>query len=223
MDCPLCSSSMILRTARRGRNSGRQFWGCSRYPACHGTRPTIGETVKRPLYHSISSQFHRVTRRSFSRYQILKISILFVVALIGTVLHFAVPIVGNTPSRLPSSGSIEIIDGDTIRSDGKVYRLVGFNAPEAGSGASCEQERILAAKATRRLHELVVAGTVELDPVRCACQPGTEGTDRCNFGRACAILKARGQDVGSTLIAEGLAEKYVCGLTSCPRRKNWCN
>jgi len=103
-----------------------------------------------------------------------------------------------------------------IRSDGKVYRLVGFNTPEAGLGADCEQERMLAAKATQRLRQLVGAGGLELEPVRCACQPGTEGTDRCNFGRLCAILRAQGQDVGSTLIAEGLAEKYVW-------RKNWCN
>ena len=29
---------MALRTARRGRNPGSQFWGCSVYPSCTGTR-----------------------------------------------------------------------------------------------------------------------------------------------------------------------------------------
>jgi len=38
-ECPLCNSSMVLRTARRGTNAGQDFWGCSRYPKCHGTRP----------------------------------------------------------------------------------------------------------------------------------------------------------------------------------------
>ena len=223
MDCPLCSSSMVLRTARRGRNSGSQFWGCSRYPACRGTRAASGETIKRPLYFSLSPQFLRLTRPSFSRYQVLKITSLLLVALLGAILYFAASIVGNTPSLEPISVSMDIIDGDTIRSDGKVYRLVGFNTPEAGVGASCEQERMLATKATQRLRQLVAAGGLQLEPTRCACQPGTEGTDQCNFGRACAILKVRGQDVGSTLIAEGLAEKYTCGLTSCPRRRNWCN
>ena len=33
---------MRLRTARRGLNAGSQFWGCSGYPACRGTRD-IGE------------------------------------------------------------------------------------------------------------------------------------------------------------------------------------
>lgn len=36
--CPQCGSSMVKRTARRGRNAGGQFWGCSRYPSCKGTR-----------------------------------------------------------------------------------------------------------------------------------------------------------------------------------------
>jgi restriction system protein len=36
--CPKCSSSMVLRTARRGTKAGSQFWGCSTYPACKGIR-----------------------------------------------------------------------------------------------------------------------------------------------------------------------------------------
>lgn len=38
ISCPICGSRMVRRTARRGRNSGNQFWGCSRYPKCKGTR-----------------------------------------------------------------------------------------------------------------------------------------------------------------------------------------
>ncbi|BAN50573.1 restriction endonuclease [Metapseudomonas resinovorans] len=40
--CPVCSSSMILRTAKRGLNLGNQFWGCAKYPACRGIRQ-LGE------------------------------------------------------------------------------------------------------------------------------------------------------------------------------------
>jgi four helix bundle suffix protein len=36
--CPKCSQTMVLRTARQGPNAGSQFWGCSRYPDCRGTR-----------------------------------------------------------------------------------------------------------------------------------------------------------------------------------------
>lgn len=32
--CPKCGSAMVLRTARRGANAGKQFWGCSAYPSC---------------------------------------------------------------------------------------------------------------------------------------------------------------------------------------------
>jgi restriction system protein len=37
-ECPHCGSSMVLRTAKKGVNAGSQFWGCSQYPACRGTR-----------------------------------------------------------------------------------------------------------------------------------------------------------------------------------------
>ncbi|MNE82713.1 Topoisomerase DNA binding C4 zinc finger [compost metagenome] len=40
--CPVCSSSMILRTAKRGMNLGNQFWGCAKYPGCRGIRQ-LGE------------------------------------------------------------------------------------------------------------------------------------------------------------------------------------
>lgn len=36
--CPHCNAPMVRRTARKGANPGAQFWGCSRYPACRGTR-----------------------------------------------------------------------------------------------------------------------------------------------------------------------------------------
>ena len=36
--CPTCSKAMVLRTARQGKQSGSQFWGCSGYPECRGTR-----------------------------------------------------------------------------------------------------------------------------------------------------------------------------------------
>lgn len=35
--CPDCGSSMVMRTAKQGRNAGSQFWGCSTFPRCRGT------------------------------------------------------------------------------------------------------------------------------------------------------------------------------------------
>jgi restriction system protein len=37
-ECPICAKPMSLRTARKGKNAGAQFWGCSSYPGCKGTR-----------------------------------------------------------------------------------------------------------------------------------------------------------------------------------------
>lgn len=36
--CPLCNSTMEKREARRGTSAGNQFWGCTRFPDCKGTR-----------------------------------------------------------------------------------------------------------------------------------------------------------------------------------------
>ena len=35
-DCPRCGRPMVLRTARRGENAGRAFWGCPEFPRCRG-------------------------------------------------------------------------------------------------------------------------------------------------------------------------------------------
>jgi restriction system protein len=37
--CPLCTKPMVHRTAKRGANAGGEFWGCTGYPTCRGTRP----------------------------------------------------------------------------------------------------------------------------------------------------------------------------------------
>lgn len=37
--CPKCGGVMTIRTARQGQRAGQDFWGCSRFPQCRGTRP----------------------------------------------------------------------------------------------------------------------------------------------------------------------------------------
>ena len=37
-NCPVCGSAMRKREARRGKQPGNLFWGCSAYPRCLGTR-----------------------------------------------------------------------------------------------------------------------------------------------------------------------------------------
>ena len=34
MTCPRCGASLVLRTAKKGENAGKQFYGCSSFPKC---------------------------------------------------------------------------------------------------------------------------------------------------------------------------------------------
>lgn len=46
--CPRCGGRLVIRTARQGRNAGRQFYGCSNYPSCRFTREIEGYDNARP-------------------------------------------------------------------------------------------------------------------------------------------------------------------------------
>jgi len=37
--CPQCGKPTVLRTAKSGKNAGKQFWGCTGYPDCKGIVP----------------------------------------------------------------------------------------------------------------------------------------------------------------------------------------
>jgi restriction system protein len=43
--CPKCGSAMARRTARHGQFAGHDFLGCTRYPACRGTRQMAASAV----------------------------------------------------------------------------------------------------------------------------------------------------------------------------------
>ena len=68
------------------------------------------------------------------------------------------------------SGQIEVIDGDTVRFNGVPYRSVGFDTPERGDKARCDDERRRAKAATTRLRALVASGDAQLIPVACSCR-----------------------------------------------------
>lgn len=42
--CPKCGEEMKKRVARQGVHVGREFWGCSAFPKCNGTRPLEDST-----------------------------------------------------------------------------------------------------------------------------------------------------------------------------------
>ena len=101
-----------------------------------------------------------------------------------------------------------IVDGDTIWHDGQKIRLMGFDTPEKGGRARCERERVLADKATTRLQALLNRGYVTFE---------FKGKDR--YGRALAVTRVSGNNVGQTLIREGLAKAYGGGKRD---RSHWC-
>lgn len=55
MQCPKCGSDMIIKTARKGRNAGKQFLSCSRYPDCNGTLNIDGNQGKNKSQSSFNN------------------------------------------------------------------------------------------------------------------------------------------------------------------------
>jgi len=54
--CPRCGKPMRLRTARQGPRAGQQFWGCSAYPDCKGTRPLQPDPPERSASSDLSNR-----------------------------------------------------------------------------------------------------------------------------------------------------------------------
>ncbi|MGY8685891.1 hypothetical protein Q2941_50625, partial [Bradyrhizobium sp. UFLA05-153] len=100
--------------------------------------------------------------------------------------------------------------------------LAGFDTPEKGTLARCDDERRRADLASSRLQDLIASRGAKLERVAYACKPGLEETKLCNYGRRCGVLTVGGRNVSQILIGEGLAHPYVCGATSCPPRRSWC-
>jgi endonuclease YncB( thermonuclease family) len=134
----------------------------------------------------------------------------------------------GVPSPEPVEGAIEarritVVGGDTIRIEGQTYRLIGFDTPSTGLSARCAAERAKAEQATQRLRDIVAAADgLKFQRVACPCEPGTEGTLRCNDAHLCGALSLSGRDISDILISEGIARPYVCSRTKCPAKQSWC-
>ncbi len=106
--------------------------------------------------------------------------------------------------------TVRVIDGDSVEMLGEKWRLTlpdnagGFDTPETFR-PKCYAEELLGKKATERLQQLVDGGELV------ACTDGERG----RYGRLLVWLSAQGQDVGETLMAEGLAQPW-------PRVREWC-
>ena len=117
---------------------------------------------------------------------------------------------------------VKITDGDTIKLDvskesplikklGLSVRIKGIDAPERGSKAKCEKEKIKAEEAQKFVNELV--GVIEekellLSEVK---------NDRYG-NRIVANVKVGGVDIAKALLNRGLAVPY----TGEGQKPNWC-
>ncbi|WP_271553194.1 thermonuclease family protein [Bradyrhizobium sp. CCBAU 45394] len=154
------------------------------------------------------------SRRTFPGWlTILGASAASVFAFVAVAKFLAWP---DTPRATPRydgvSQAIEVIDGETVRIEGRTYRLVGFNTPETGDLVRCDDERKRADAATHRLKALIATSDARLSRVACACKPALEGTKLCNYGRLCGVLTVAGRDAAQIVIKEGRTERmYAAG------------
>lgn len=99
-----------------------------------------------------------------------------------------------------------VVDGDTFWMDGEKIRIADIDTPETHP-SRCPREAALGARATKRLHALLNAGPVTLEPT-------ARDTDR--YGRKLRIVTRDGESLGAVLVSEGLAREW-----GGPRR-SWC-
>lgn len=107
---------------------------------------------------------------------------------------------------------VKVIDGDTVDlfcpdAGTERARIIGYDTPETFE-PHCRSEARLGNQATRRLKTLVNDARV--------IETSRRGYDR--YGRRLVRLRIDGQDVGKTMVSEGLATPYAGG-----RRIDWCS
>lgn len=143
------------------------------------------------------------------------IFILVLAALGGTIAGVRVPngtktavaSTSRTFSICHTGGGVNcVVDGDTAWIDGVKVRVADIDAPETHP-PHCPSEAALGARATRRLAELLSAGSFEMHAV---------GRDEDRYGRKLRVITRRGRSLGDQLVAEGLARTWE------GRRRPWC-
>lgn len=103
-------------------------------------------------------------------------------------------------------GTARVVDGDTFWLSGQKIRIADIDAPEVAG--RCAYETRLAARATRRLDELLAQGGYQLKPIA--------GRDMDGYGRKLRIVTRAGSSIGDQLVSEGLARTWT------GRREPWC-
>lgn len=131
-------------------------------------------------------------------------------SLIGPVGPLAAPAerVSSTFTACgPGRGSACVVDGDTFKLGDRKIRITGIDAPEL-MAPQCPGEEVLARQAAERLRELLNKGEFEMIAHR------LQTADR--HGRDLMVIQRDGKSIGSILIDEGLAHRYIGS------KRSWC-
>ena len=110
---------------------------------------------------------------------------------------------GNRPATNPKA--VRIVDGDTFHYGGEKIRIADIDTPELRG--RCSYETQLAARATRRMDQLLRQGPFELRQV---------GRNEDRYGRKLRVVTRGGRSLGDQLVSEGLARTWS------GRREPWC-
>lgn len=121
------------------------------------------------------------------------------------------------PVTLMTCIALTVYDGDTVRCDGQLLRpmgpgapsISGFDTPEIGFRADCEEEDRLGRLATTRMEELVKLPGLQIED--------SGKVDR--FDRPLVWLRLPdGRTLGQILLDEGHAREWRPG-----KKNDWCS
>lgn len=114
---------------------------------------------------------------------------------------------------------LAIGDGDTVRCNDTVYRIVGMNAPEThAEHSTCptlagrRRETVYGREVAVRFQALANGAEVHMM---------TSG-EKDRYGRTLGELYINGVNWAETAVARGWAEPYTCVKGRCPKRHGWC-
>lgn len=114
------------------------------------------------------------------------------------------------------ASDVQVTGGDTLRADGRDYRVYRLEAPQSGIYARCAREVRQAQALQARVRDLIAeAHRVDIVPAFDPRGPGWWPHDRA--GRRLARIMLDGRDLSEILIGEGNAERFERN-----QEYNWC-
>ena len=198
--CTKCNSVMVLRTARKGPKADSQFWGCSRFPSCRGTR-NLNEGIQTRRNQNLP-QVNVFLPRKVAALIRQNLGILVAASLIAFTIFLGsryLEIFGRNLGRNLLTAVPTVTDGDTIRMGQNRIRLYGLDAPE--SDQTCRDSTgdiwYCGASATEALRSFVDGSQIECKQM---------DTDR--YGRIVAVCYKDGTDLNAWMVRNGWAVAY---------------